>query len=362
MIGPSVEDTALFPTAVGPTQKRSERQTIRMQYLARRTLLFVLIVAIAFSLNFLLPRLLPGNPVQDVFQTLMGYSGTYMGDMHNVVNEYNAKFGLNQPLWKQYINYWDDVFHLRLGYSIVNFPETVGEIIRAALPWTLALLLTSSFLSFFLGSLLGALLPWRGTPRGFVAFIPILMTFAALPPFLLGLVLIFLFVVLVHWFPSGGGIDPGVAVAFTPSSILNILKHAILPALSLVFASVGFWALQMRGMMTTVVGEDYITFAKARGIRSRRIFMWYGVRTAMLPQITALVMGLGHVVSGAILVEAIFSYPGIGGKLYQAIGAKDLFVIQGIAVIVILATAFSLLVLDLLYPFIDPRIRVTAGR
>jgi peptide/nickel transport system permease protein len=179
---------------------------------------------------------------------------------------------------------------------------------------------------------------------------------AALPPFLLGIVLIFLFIVVWPWFPAGGGITPGLQPGFNFEAIVSMVKHAAMPATALVFASTGFWALAMRGMTVSVLGEDYIMLARAKGIRKSRIFFRYGLRTAMLPQITALAMGLGNLVGGAILVEAIFAYPGVGTLLFQAIGAGDYFMLQGLSVVVIITTGVALLLLDLIYPLIDPRI------
>ncbi|NOG48234.1 MAG: ABC transporter permease [Chloroflexi bacterium] len=140
-----------------------------------------------------------------------------------------------------------------------------------------------------------------------------------------------------------------------PSAIS--LRHAALPATSIIIAGIGSWALSMRGMMISVLGEDYIKLAQAKGLRERRIFLWYGMRNSMLPQLTTLALALGYVVSGAILVEVIFSYPGLGYKLYQAIQTKDYFVVQGIVLMLIIAIGFALYVMDLIYPLIDPRIQ-----
>lgn len=330
-----------------------------INYALRRFGLFVVIVFIALTLNFLLPRALPGDPVQRIFDSLMGFSGTFTGETDELINSYNAKYGLDKSLPEQYLNYLWDLARFDLGRSITHFPASVTSIVWAALPWTIVLLLTSSLISFFLGTILGALIPWSGTPKSITGSVPVLMVLAALPPFLLGIVLIFLFIVLWPWFPAGGGIAPGLNVAFSLEAIMSMLRHAAMPATALVFASTGFWALQMRGMMVSVLGEDYITLARAKGIRNPRIFMWYGLRTALLPQLTALVMGFGNIVGGAILVEAIFAYPGVGSLLFEAIGNQDYFMIQGLAVFVIITTAISLLVLDLIYPLIDPRIEAS---
>jgi peptide/nickel transport system permease protein len=183
------------------------------------------------------------------------------------------------------------------------------------------------------------------------------MLLSAVPYFLLGVVLVF--VLAIHWkvFPPAGGAPFGAVLGLDWPTVTALLRHAALPALSIVLAGLGAWALGMRGTMVSVLGEDYIAFAEARGLPPARIFLWYGVRNALLPQLTALALTLGHVVSGAILVEVVFAYPGVGFKLYQAILAKDYFMIQGIVWLLIVSIALTTFLLDLAYPLIDPRIR-----
>jgi peptide/nickel transport system permease protein len=278
-------------------------------------------------------------------------------DVEAIARAYRAKFGLDQPLWRQYLNYWNDLFHLNLGVSLVDFPQTVSSKIVASLPWTVGLLAMATVLSFGLGSVLGALLAWPRSPGIVRILVPGLMMISSVPFFLLGVVLIFLFVVLIPVFPPGGGFDPVAVRAFNVSTIVDIIYHALLPAISLVLGAAGFWALGMRSLMVTVLGEDYITFAEAKGLPPGRIFLWYGMRNALLPQVTSLAIALGSIVSGTVLVEAIFNYPGLGGLLYAAITNKDYFVIQGLVVILIFTLAVALFVVDVLYPLVDPRIR-----
>jgi peptide/nickel transport system permease protein len=229
--------------------------------------------------------------------------------------------------------------------------------VRSALPWTLGLLGMSTLIDFSLGTLLGALGAWPRTPRFIRAALPPFMLLSAVPFFLLGIMLISIFAVELRVFPPAGGFDPILIVRFNLPTILDILYHAILPALSLVLGGIGAWALGMRAMMVSTLGEDYITFAEAKGLSARRVFFWYGMRNALLPQVTRLAVALGSILSGAVLVEAIFSYPGLGGLLVGAISGKDYFVIQGIVLMLILALALALFVVDLIYPLIDPRIR-----
>ena len=326
-------------------------------YILQRTLQLLLIVFVAVTINFIIPRLIPGDPVETALATKIAVSGTVSVDVEKVAEAYRAKFGLDQPLWKQYLNYWNDLLHLELGVSLVNFPEPVISGIRSALPWTIGLLSVATLISFFLGSFFGALFAWPGTPTSFNVFVSVLMLLSTIPFFLLGIILLSILVVELGLFPPGGGYSPTRIIGFNLETALDILYHSFVPGLALVLGGIGAWALVMRAMMISVLGEDYVTFAEAKGLSSRRIFLWYGVRNALLPQMTLLALALGSVIGGTVLVEVIFSYPGIGTLLFSAIASKDYFVIQGIVFILIVTLALALFVIDLLYPLLDPRIR-----
>jgi peptide/nickel transport system permease protein len=274
-----------------------------------------------------------------------------------VARIYRAKFGLDKPLWQQYLNYWIDIFRLELGVSLMDFPQPVISKVRSAVPWTLGLLGVTTVIAFALGTILGALIAWPRAPKFLHVLVPPFMLMSAIPFFLLAIILISIFAVELRVFPPGGGFSPIRIIGFNLPSIIDILYHALLPALALVLGGIGAWALGMRGMMVSVLGEDYITFGEAKGLPARRIFLWYGVRNAMLPQVTHLAVALGSLLSGAVLVEAMFNYPGLGGVLFTAISGKDYFVIQGIVLMLILTLALALFIVDLVYPLIDPRIR-----
>ena len=328
-----------------------------ISYIIQRTLQLLLIVFIAVTINFILPRLIPGDPIEAALATKIAVSGNVSVDVEKVAEVYRAKFGLDQPLWKQYLNYWRDLFRFDLGVSLVYFPETVISRIRSALPWTVSLLVVSTLIAFSLGSIFGALLAWPRTPAIFHALVSPLLLLSTIPFFLLGIILLSLFAVEWRLFPPGGGFSPTLILGRNVESALDILHHSMLPALSIVLGSVGAWAIGMRAMMVSVLGEDYVTFAEAKGLHPRRIFTWYGMRNALLPQVTQLALALGAVFGGTVLVEAMFSYPGIGTLLFAAIAGKDYFVIQGIVLMLILASAGALLIIDLIYPLLDPRIR-----
>jgi len=325
-------------------------------YVVRRFGVLVLVVFLATTVNFIIPRLTPGDPIEQKLSQLVATSGGQIGDVTAMVESYRKRFGLDQPWHVQYVNYWIALARLDLGFSLENFPERVSDAIAAALPWTVGLLGLSTLIAFGIGSLLGGLLAWPRTPPGARAAIPLLMLLSAVPYFLLGIILVFLLAIKVKLFPAGGGYPFGAILRFDLATGVGIVHHAALPALSIILAGIGTWALGMRGMMISVLGEDYITLAEAKGLSERRIFLWYGLRNALLPQVTTLALTLGHVVSGAILVEVIFSYPGVGLKLYHAILAKDYFLIQGIVLLLIVSIAVTMFIMDLIYPLIDPRI------
>ena len=325
-------------------------------YLARRVGVFLLIVWIAATLNFFLPRLSGQDPVRVKLLQQAQLGGYVQTGIEAMVKEYNQRFGLDKPLWSQYVAYLQDALRLEFNYSIANYPRTVNEMIAEAVPWTIGLLGTTTLLSFGLGTFLGALLAWPGAPRWMRFLMPPLWALHAIPFFLLGLILIYLLAFRIKLLPMFGGYSIGAFPGLTLAFAGDVLTHAILPAMSIVLVATGGWALAMRGMMVTTQGEDYVTFAEAKGLKSLTIFLRYCVRNAMLPQTTGLALALGQILSGAVLVEVIFGYPGIGTVLYQAIRENDHFLIQGIVFTVIVALGLATLVLDAIYPLLDPRI------
>ena len=287
-------------------------------YIVRRFGVFLLIIWLAATLNFFLPKLSGQDPVRTKLLEEASLGGYVHAGIEDMVKVYQQKFGLDKPLWQQYLNYVNDVAHGDLNYSISNYPNTVASMIRDALPWTVGLLGVTTVFSFAAGTLLGALLAWPGAPRWMQWIMPPLWALHAIPFFLLGLVLMFLFAFQIQLLPIFGGYSAGANASLSWTFALDILRHAVLPALSIVLVSVGGWALSMRGMMVTTMGEDYVTFAEAKGLRSSTIFMRYCIRNAILPQTTGLALALGQILSGAVLVEVVFGYPGIGALLFQA--------------------------------------------
>ncbi|MCB0098924.1 MAG: ABC transporter permease [Caldilineaceae bacterium] len=329
-----------------------------IRYVLGRLLFFFVVVWAGITLIFFLPRLAPGrDPVRERLGMMAAMGGMNAENVERLAQAYEAKFGLDLPLWKQYLNYMSDIARFNLGYSLAKFPTRVIDIIGPALPWTISLLTVATVMAFLLGSLLGGLIAWDGAPPILRFLLPPLFTFSAIPYYLLGLILIYLFAFKLKWFPLTGGSQILTMPSVSFSYLLELIYHSILPALSIVLASIGFWALSMRGMMITVEGEDYVTLAEAKGLPSGRVFLWYAMRNALLPQTTALALSLGTILSGSLLVEIMFGYPGIGSALFIAITGFDYFVIYGIVFMIVVTIALATLILDLIYPLLDPRIR-----
>jgi peptide/nickel transport system permease protein len=329
---------------------------MRRGYAIGRLIQFVVVLWGAATLNFFIPRLGTGDPIRQRLLLMTRCGGVSAESIEQMVKAYDQEFGLDKPLILQYFNYLWDAAHLDFGYSLSQYPARALTLICAALPGTIWLLFVSTLLAFSVGTMLGALMAWPRAPRAFNYLIAPLMTLSSVPYYLLGLILVYLFSIEQRIFPLSGGYTTGTAPNLSLGFVLDVIHHALLPALSIVLAAVGFWALGMRGMMVNTEGEDYMIMAEAKGLPDRMIFFRYALRNAILPQFTSLAIALGAVVSGSVLVEVVFGLPGIGTLLYKSITASDFFVIYGIVFVIIFAIALATLIIDLVYPLLDPRI------
>ncbi len=327
-------------------------------FVVRRFFFFLFVVWVASTVIFIIPRLSGQDPVKEKLLLEAQRGGAIQQGLDEMAKTYQKRFGLDQPIWIQYGNFLLDLSKLNLGTSIAFYPRTVNEIVFESLIWTLGLMGTVTIMAFTLGTLAGAFLGWPRRPKWVqYVFMP-LLTLAAVPQYLLGMILIFIFAFKLGWLPLFGGYEPATLPNLSFDFMVDVLKHAILPAFAILFSVVGFWAIGMRGMMINTQGEDFMIQADAKGLKGARIFMRYAVRNALLPQVTGLALVLGTIITGQVLVERVFSYPGIGDILFQAIRLSDFFVIRGIVIVIILGIAGATFLLDVLYPLIDPRIRV----
>lgn len=324
-------------------------------YFVRRLIMFIVVIVLAATLNFIIPRLAPGDPIASVLEELRARGAT-TGKEDEIVAAYREKFGLDLPFYQQYLRYLFNTLRLDLGHSITYYPQKVETALIRALPWTVGLLALSTLMSFAFGSFFGALMAWPRAPASVNRFVPFFMVLSAVPYYLLGLILVYIFAFVMRLLPLGGAYASGTVPRLDLDFLLDVIRHGILPALSIVLTSVGFWALGMRGVMVTVLGEDYLTLAEAKGLPDRRIFFAYAMRNALLPQVTSLAIALGTVASGSVLVEVVFNYPGIGWLLYNALRSSDYYMVQGVTFFLVLTVAVSVLIVDLIYPLLDPRI------
>jgi peptide/nickel transport system permease protein len=324
-------------------------------YVLRRLGMYVLTVWLGATIIFAIPRMVPGDPVAGMISRMSQQAGSVAGSAE-MIAAWRTRFGLDAPMPQQYLNYLKNSVTFDLGYSLTQFPARVQDMVADALPWTLGLLLLATLVSWIVGNLIGALIAWRPTPRWLRSLLPLTLTFTSIPYFMLAILLIYVFGFGLRVMPISGGYARDVVQGWSWQFAVSVASHMILPALSIVLASMGFWALGMRGMMVTNEGEDYMILARAKGLSPGRVFLRYAVRNSLLPQVTALGLTLGSIVGGATLVEYLFAYPGVGYLLYQAIVNNDFTLIQGIVFILILTTSTAVLIIDLTYPLIDPRI------
>jgi peptide/nickel transport system permease protein len=323
-----------------------------MTYLLRRIGFYVLTAWAAITINFFIPRLIPGDPVLSLISKYQGQLSS------QAVASLYVLFGLNkhENIFAQYGEYWARLVHGDLGLSFTFFPTPVSTVIAQSLPWTIALVGITTMISFAIGTGLGVLAGWR---RGSWAdaLLPVTTFFSSVPYFWLGLIAITLLAGPGSFLPSSGGFDPGVVPSFTGPFIGSALLHSILPAATILISSMSGWILSMRNMMVTVTSEDYITVAHAKGLSERRVMLSYAARNALLPNVSGFALSLGFIVGGTLLVEIVFSYPGVGYELFQAVGAQDYPLMQGIFLIITLAVLAANLLADIAYLVLDPRTR-----
>jgi peptide/nickel transport system permease protein len=324
-------------------------------YLVQRLLMWVLTIWIGVTLTFAIPRLGGSDPTTAMILAMMNLRG-YVENANQIIETYKTAFGLNEPVMIQYLKYIWHVIQFDYGFSFARFPTAAWDIVKPALPWTLGLLSVAAVLSFVIGVTIGSLMGWRRTPRFLQSILPVSLTFTSIPYFMFGILLISIVAFKLHWLPAGGGYSRDSNPGWNAAFIKDVLLHAILPLVSIVLTSMGGWALGMRGLMIGVNNEDYFLLAQAKGLSPARIFFRYGIRNAILPALTAFALGLGALVGGSTLVEFIFAYPGTGYTLYRSIQDQDYTVIQTITNLMIFITATGVLIIDLLYPLIDPRI------
>lgn len=326
-----------------------------MRYLLRRLLFYSVAAWAAITLNFFLPRLMPGDPATAIFARFRGQLSP------EALDALRETFGFTQgPLVKQYLLYLYHVLKGDLGISIAYFPSRVSSVIATGLAWTIFMAGTAVVISFVIGTLLGIVAAWWRKGWFDKWLPPILVFIGSLPYFWLAMVILYVLGFTLRWFPLGHAYSDDISPSLSLTFIWDVLTHAFLPVATVVIATIGGWLLSMRNNMISVLGSEYVNLAKAKGLAPSRIILSYAARNALLPSVTGFGMALGYVLGGSLLTEIVFSYPGQGYLLVQAVRNQDYPLMQGIFLIITLAVLGANLLVDLLYLLIDPRTRESA--
>ena len=327
-----------------------------MRFALRRLGFFVLTLWAALTLNFFMPRLMPGNPALAMMSKFRGPVSP------QAFKALAAAFGLNrhQSLISQYFTYLGDVATFKFGTSLYFYPQSVSQVIRSAILWTIGLVGITTVLAFSLGTIIGIVAAWRRGSRLDSIVPPVFVITSAIPYFWIGMMLILIFAVQLKWLPPAFGYDITLAPSFSLPFIGNILSHALLPALALLVTTIGTWILTMRNNMITTLAEDYVRMARAKGLPGRRIMFDYAARNAVLPNLTGFAMSLGFIVGGAILVEYVFNYPGVGYMLLQAVQQEDYPLMQALFLLITVAVLMAILLADIATALFDPRTRTAS--
>jgi peptide/nickel transport system permease protein len=327
------------------------------RYLVRKAGWYVGALFVAVFLNFLLPRLVPGNPVDAIVASL-GRGGAQGDQLKAIQQHYVHSFGLDKPLWQQFFVYLGHLFTGDLGVSFAQSPASVSGLIGQALPWTIALQLPAILIGWIVGNLLGALAAYRGGWFDRGAFLGSLFG-SSMPYYCLAILLLYLLAVVIPVLPPSGGYSFGNVPELSLPFVSDALTHYWLPFLSLVLIFIGGQAVGMRSMAIYELGSDYVNYGRGLGLRDRTIVR-YIFRNAMLPQVTGLALSIGTLVGGALITEIVFSYPGIGTLLFNAISQNDYPVISGITLLIVVAVLAANFCVEVAYGIIDPRIRAAS--
>lgn len=328
-----------------------------MTYFLRRAGFFLATLWAAVTLNFLIPRIEPGDPAEAIVRRLAGKSQAI--DPRQVEAIRKLLGAPDGSILSQYWQYLAELFHGHYGVSYTYYPYTVTQVIGDALPWTLVLVGVTQILSFVVGTLLGAWAAYRRNTR-VDSVVTLGSTFVGtLPFFWIALLLIYVFAITLNWFPEGGGYGGGSNPGWSWLFFSDAFQHSVLPALSLLVTGPIGWIIGMRNNMVQELGQDYARLARAKGLPERRIALTYGARIAILPNVTGFAIALGSILGGTVLVETIFNYPGLGRLLLEAVSNKDYPVMQALFLFTTVGVLIANFLADVVYGFLDPRVRRT---
>ncbi|HEX6291218.1 MAG TPA: ABC transporter permease [Herpetosiphonaceae bacterium] len=323
-----------------------------MRFILRRLGFYLLAAWASLTINFFLPRLIPGDPASTI---IAGSRGQLRPEQ---IQQLREALGLSDaPLIQQYFVYLSHVLRGDFGISFSSFPSPVTSVISTGLIWTVLLGGTALMISFLIGNLIGIIGSWRRGGLLDSTLPPLLVLIGAFPPFFLALMALFFLGLRMGWFPLRHAYSDALAPGWNLAFVGSVARHMLLPALTIVMVSIGGWVLGMRNTMIGVLAEDYITMAEAKGLSQREIMFRYAARNALLPSVTAFGMALGFVLSGQILIETIFSYPGLGYLLVKSVSSLDYPLMQGLFLMITLAVLAANFIVDVVYTRLDPRVR-----
>jgi peptide/nickel transport system permease protein len=327
-------------------------------YLVRRLALYVGSLWGAFTVTFLFFRLIPGDPIETFITSLQQAYVYNVEASQEVIDHYRKLFGLEGNLFQQYLHYMQQLLIAHdFGPALLDFPTPAQVIVLRALPWTIGLLGLSAGISWVCGLALGTLVGWRRTARGAQWLTNVAIAFSHVPYYFVALMLLFFLAYRLALLPSSAAYDSYLRPGLSPPFVLSVVHHGLLPAISIVVIAVCNWMIATRMLVVTTLGEDYLTFADAKGLHPRHILAHYALRNCYLPLVTGFAITLGFLFNGNVLVERVFNYPGVGNLLVQAIGILDFDTIQAIVALVIFSVLTANLVIDLLLPVLDPRVK-----
>jgi peptide/nickel transport system permease protein len=334
-------------------EQRKLLQEVIMRFLTRRFVFYIIAFFVALTLNFLIPRLMVGDPVQLLIARFQGRIEP------RAVDAIKETFGFVQgPLIDQYFTYLSNLAQGNLGVSILQYPTPVTRVIGASIAWTLRLVGTATILAFILGTLLGTIAAWRRGRFVDSTLLPFFAILNAFPYFWLALLVVYIFAFQLKIFPMSHASDVSLTPDWSSTEyVVSVVEHAMLPLITIILTAMGGWMLGMRNSMIGVLSQDYIVLAEAKGLSDRRVMFMYAARNAVLPNLTGFAMSLGFVIGGAIITEIVFSYPGVGFTLLQAVNARDYPVTQAIFLLITLTVLFANFVADIAYVVLDPRVR-----
>jgi peptide/nickel transport system permease protein len=327
-------------------------------YALRRLGQFILVVFIGINVSYLITHATPIDPVEQTIASSTMFGSTSPEAVEMMRQSLRELYGVGGGAWQQYLMFWKRVVALDFGPSLSAFPTPVSELILRALPWTAGLLVVSTLLAWTIGNYLGGLAGYLRDNRTLRWFGVLMAGLHPIPYYIVAFVLLIVFGFVWPVLPIAGGSRMNMESGFTIDFALSVARHSVLPVVSLVLVGLGGWFMGMRSLVSNIVNEDYVAYAELGAVPRRRILLSYVMRNAMVPQVTGLAMSLGSIFNGAIITEQVFGYPGIGSLLVAAVHAGDYSLVMGLTSVSIVAVSVAVLLIDVLYPFLDPRVKI----